>query len=526
MSDDRAAPGHPVVPGMADDRRPHTAAGAGGRVPCQSCDRLHTGRPCCRREPRRPATRGAGSLPGAAGARARRRPRRPRVRARSCARSPTWRRASRSSNRGGCPSPPAARRVTSAATIRWRRGSCSVAGDVCGAQIGVGIADGRSASAIASRLAARRADRVLVVPAGTSPEFVEPLAIGWLRELGEIDAELVDLFVRLGIRTLGRLAALDPGDVLSRFGTIGLHAHRLAGGADLRPSSTVDPHPGWWVEHVLRRADRAAGDGRVPGEAARRRARGATRRRRAGMRPDRDHGRDRARRALRAGVVPRPRALGDGDRRAGALAARGLGRAAGWAQRRRHARAARARGGAQRRRPTRDRCGAGARRPTRMPPAPWCGSPAWPASRRSRCRSGRAAGCRPSATGWCRRPRSISTIRPNGSTAARGRGRVRTPRRHRRSCRPSRCRSSCSPATGGRWRSPVAARSAPHLLSWSSARAANASSPGQVRGRSSSVGGRRSGRGASPGCRSSPKAEQPTSSAVEQQRWSILATYA
>jgi protein ImuB len=125
----------------------------------------------------------------------------------------------------------------------------SVAGSVCGAQLGVGIADGRSASAIASRLAARRADRLLVVPAGTSSEFVEPLAIGWLRELGEIDAELVDLFVRLGIRTLGRLAALDPGDVLSRFGTIGLHAHRLAGGADLRPASTVDPHPGWWVEH-------------------------------------------------------------------------------------------------------------------------------------------------------------------------------------------------------------------------------------------------------------------------------------
>jgi protein ImuB len=125
----------------------------------------------------------------------------------------------------------------------------SVAAGVCNAQIGVGIADGRSASAIAARLASRRADRVLVVPAGTSTEFVEPLAIGWLRELGEIDAELVDLFGRLGIRTLGRLAALDPGDVLSRFGTIGLHAHRLAGGADLRPPSTVDPHPGWWVEH-------------------------------------------------------------------------------------------------------------------------------------------------------------------------------------------------------------------------------------------------------------------------------------
>ena len=127
----------------------------------------------------------------------------------------------------------------------------TVAGSVCEARIGVGIADGRSASAIASRLAARRVDRMLVVPAGSSPEFVEPLPIGWLRELGEIDADLVDLFVRLGIRTLGRLAALDPGDVLSRFGTIGLLAHQLAGGADLRPPSTVDPHPGWWVEHAF-----------------------------------------------------------------------------------------------------------------------------------------------------------------------------------------------------------------------------------------------------------------------------------
>jgi protein ImuB len=45
------------------------------------------------------------------------------------------------------------------------------------------------------------------------------------------------------------LAALDPGDVLSRFGTVGIHAHRLSSGADLRPASSVDPHPGWWVEH-------------------------------------------------------------------------------------------------------------------------------------------------------------------------------------------------------------------------------------------------------------------------------------
>jgi protein ImuB len=114
---------------------------------------------------------------------------------------------------------------------------------------GVGIADGRSASAIAARIGSRKAGRALVVPPGGSTDFVAPLAIGWLREMGEVDAELVDLFLRLGIRTLGALAALDPGDVLSRFGTLGLHAHRLAQGGDRRPASSVDPHPGWWTEH-------------------------------------------------------------------------------------------------------------------------------------------------------------------------------------------------------------------------------------------------------------------------------------
>jgi protein ImuB len=151
-----------------------------------------------------------------------------------------------------------------------------------GSGVGVGIADGRSASAVAARIAARRPGGVLVVPAGGSPGFMAPLAIGWLRELGELDAELVDLFGRLGISTLGRLATLDAGDIASRFGTIGLHAHRLAGGGDLRPASTVDPPPGWWVEHpfdepveqletvvfvVKRLADELAGrlaaDGRV-----------------------------------------------------------------------------------------------------------------------------------------------------------------------------------------------------------------------------------------------------------------------
>jgi protein ImuB len=120
--------------------------------------------------------------------------------------------------------------------------------ETTGAIAAVGIADGRSASAIAARRAARTTLGVLVVPPGESHGFVGPLPIAWLRELCEISPELVDLFRRLGLRTFSQLAAIDAGDVLSRFGPEGLHAHRLASCADARPSVATDPPPEWWVE--------------------------------------------------------------------------------------------------------------------------------------------------------------------------------------------------------------------------------------------------------------------------------------
>ncbi|MEO1058643.1 MAG: DNA polymerase Y family protein, partial [Actinomycetota bacterium] len=115
---------------------------------------------------------------------------------------------------------------------------------------GVGVADGRFASGIAARLAVDRATPVVVDP-GESPEFCASLPIGWLHTLGEVDAELVELFARLGLRRLGDLAELDRVDVLGRFGPTGVHAHTLAAGVDARPSSTVDPDPDRRVEHAF-----------------------------------------------------------------------------------------------------------------------------------------------------------------------------------------------------------------------------------------------------------------------------------
>jgi len=117
-------------------------------------------------------------------------------------------------------------------------------------RVGVGVADGRFSSSVAARLSVRRDSPVVVEPE-QSPAFCASLPIGWLQTLGESEPEMIDLFTRLGLRRLGDLAALDPADVLGRFGHPGVHAHRLAAGADVRPSSTTDPAPERRLDQVL-----------------------------------------------------------------------------------------------------------------------------------------------------------------------------------------------------------------------------------------------------------------------------------
>ncbi|MDQ4068633.1 MAG: DNA polymerase Y family protein, partial [Actinomycetota bacterium] len=95
----------------------------------------------------------------------------------------------------------------------------------------VGVADGPFA-------AERAARRGMVVPAGESAAFLAGFPVS---SLGSV--ELADLLVRLGIRTLGQLAALPSAAVLARFGVEGAAAHRLARGLDERPLSARVPPP-------------------------------------------------------------------------------------------------------------------------------------------------------------------------------------------------------------------------------------------------------------------------------------------
>ena len=106
---------------------------------------------------------------------------------------------------------------------------------------GVGVADGLFAAGLAARMAAAPV-AVLVVPPRRGGQFLADLPlvsltypVSPLAPDEDGTEALLDVLWRLGIRTLGDLAALSETDVLGRFGWPGLLAHRLACGFDDRP---------------------------------------------------------------------------------------------------------------------------------------------------------------------------------------------------------------------------------------------------------------------------------------------------
>ena len=81
------------------------------------------------------------------------------------------------------------------------------------------------AAALNVRRGRRRASDA-IVPAGATRAFLAPLPVGLLRVRPGLE-ELPEVLERLGIRTLGQLAALPPGRIAERFGHPGLLALEL-----------------------------------------------------------------------------------------------------------------------------------------------------------------------------------------------------------------------------------------------------------------------------------------------------------
>jgi protein ImuB len=94
---------------------------------------------------------------------------------------------------------------------------------------------------------AARARRPRVVDAAAAQAFLAEQPVALLRFRAET-ARLPEQLMRLGVETLGDLAALPRASLADRFGAAGLEAHRLASGEDAPPHPRV---PGESLEETL-----------------------------------------------------------------------------------------------------------------------------------------------------------------------------------------------------------------------------------------------------------------------------------
>ncbi len=130
-----------------------------------------------------------------------------------------------------------------------------------GVALRIGVADGPFTAALAARSRGAHDHGHHVVAPDGSPEFLADHPISALisagaERMGDARAhrragraglnhpdevsELVDLLTRLGLSTLGSVAAIERTDMLARFGPVGVTAHRLCSGDDEAP---LEPTP-------------------------------------------------------------------------------------------------------------------------------------------------------------------------------------------------------------------------------------------------------------------------------------------
>ncbi len=93
----------------------------------------------------------------------------------------------------------------------------------------VGVATSKLVAKVASDM--KKPDGLVVVPPGAEEAFLAPLPV---RRLWGVGPKMEEMLAKLGVVTIGDLAALDPGRLERRLGTHGHDLQRLARGDDPR----------------------------------------------------------------------------------------------------------------------------------------------------------------------------------------------------------------------------------------------------------------------------------------------------
>lgn len=123
--------------------------------------------------------------------------------------------------------------------------------------VNVGIADELATAVLAARVP-------FVVPPGKSQDFLKALPLSALKvePCLDIDAEVVDTLMDIGVRTFADLLRLPASDIMARFGAAGIHCWEIAAGKEQARSSgstpTEDLSISFVAEPPIDRVDQAA----------------------------------------------------------------------------------------------------------------------------------------------------------------------------------------------------------------------------------------------------------------------------
>lgn len=116
----------------------------------------------------------------------------------------------------------------------------------CGLRVSVGVAPSKSIAKIASDF--KKPDGLTVVHPQQMAKFLAPLEVGRISGIGPKTRQALK---KIGIETMGQLAAFDVQKLMDRFGRNGLWMWKVANGSDDEAVQQSEDHVSLSTEHTL-----------------------------------------------------------------------------------------------------------------------------------------------------------------------------------------------------------------------------------------------------------------------------------